>query len=90
MHRNISNRHITETTARAIGNTHVCDRQSTGISTHKAKIDVIILFNIKILSHSSEATLSLLEILYRGVNVLGGEIGPKFICKIKLSIGRLP
>ncbi len=90
MHLNISNRHITETIDKAMGNIHVCDRQSTGINTHKAKIDVIILFNIKILSHPSEATLAPLEILYRGINVLGSEIGPKFICKIKLGISRLP
>ena len=90
MHLNISNRHITATTAIAIGNTHVPERKSAGISTHKATRDVIILFNIKILSHSAKTSLTFFEIFYRLVNVVGSKIGPELVGEIKLGISRLP
>ena len=79
---------MTVTAPKAIGNTTVFERSTAPRKTTKATAPVIILISIiSPFLNAAKPTLSLLEVFYDGIYVVGGKIGPKLIGKIKLGIG---
>ena len=67
----------------AIGSIQVSENHIIGMRTHKATIEVIILFNIVlILSHSTKSSLSALEYFYSSIKVCRIKVGPELIGEI--------
>lgn len=74
---------MTVTIEIAIGSAHVSENHIIGMRTHKATIEVIILFNIvSILSHSAKSSLPALEYLNGGIKVVSVKIRPELVGEI--------
>ena len=67
----------------AIGSIQVSENHIIGMRTHKATIEVIILFNIvSILSHSTKSSLPALKSVNGGIEIRRIKVGPELVGEI--------